>query len=203
MFNNVISTADTSSTHLKGSANSNNSWKNGLIKSLSDKKLIVKETDNLFVLKDKFPKAKHHYLVVSKYIPSIEALTFKDIELVKHMIFVGEALIKKNKKESYYGCEFQTGFHAIPSMNMLHMHVISCDFESIYMKNKKHWNSFTTEFFRPACEILKELSIAGKVIIDNQHYKSFLSYPLKCHKCSERPSNMPKLKTHIKGHANV
>lgn len=30
----------------------------------------------------------------------------------------------------------------------LHMHVISQDFDSPCLKNKTHWNSFTTDFFR-------------------------------------------------------
>lgn len=57
---------------------------------------------------------------------------------------------------------FRIGFHAIPSMSLLHLHLIrfsphSCvrnkliiasdDFISDSLKNKKHWNSFNTDFF--------------------------------------------------------
>lgn len=31
--------------------------------------------------------------------------------------------------------------------SQVHLHVISQDFDSPCLKNKKHWNSFTTEYF--------------------------------------------------------
>lgn len=45
--------------------------------------------------------------------------------------------------------DFKIGYHAEPSMQQVHLHVISTDFHSPALKNKKHWNSFTTEFFIP------------------------------------------------------
>lgn len=39
------------------------------------------------------------------------------------------------------------GFHAKPSMDHLHLHVLSTDFLSPSLKTKKHWNSFNTEHF--------------------------------------------------------
>ena len=44
---------------------------------------------------------------------------------------------------------FALGFHAAPSMRQLHLHVISLDFASEALKNKKHWNSFATAFLVP------------------------------------------------------
>jgi aprataxin len=34
---------------------------------------------------------------------------------------------------------FRLGFHSAPSMRALHLHVISSDFDSPCLKNKKHW----------------------------------------------------------------
>lgn len=48
------------------------------------------------------------------------------------------------------------GFHAKPSMDHLHLHVVSTDFVSTFMKTKKHWNSFNTEHF---------LDLPGKIIL--------------------------------------
>lgn len=42
---------------------------------------------------------------------------------------------------------FQIGYHSSPSMQRLHVHVISKDFHSPCLKTKIHWNSFTTKFF--------------------------------------------------------
>lgn len=43
--------------------------------------------------------------------------------------------------------EIMCGVHAHPSMNHLHIHVISVDRHSPAMKHRKHYNSFATPFF--------------------------------------------------------
>lgn len=45
--------------------------------------------------------------------------------------------------------DFSIGYHASPSMQQAHLHVISRDYDSACLKTKTHWNSFTTPFFRP------------------------------------------------------
>ncbi|XP_054806292.1 receptor-like protein 7 [Prosopis cineraria] len=39
-----------------------------------------------------------------------------------------------------------------PSMRQLHLHGISQDFDSKHLKNKKHWNSLNTDFFRDSVD---------------------------------------------------
>ncbi|ODQ76893.1 hypothetical protein BABINDRAFT_163974 [Babjeviella inositovora NRRL Y-12698] len=39
------------------------------------------------------------------------------------------------------------GFHAVPSLENLHIHVLTGDFTSDRLKNRKHYNSFNTPFF--------------------------------------------------------
>ena len=46
------------------------------------------------------------------------------------------------------------------------MHVISQDFISPSLKNKKHWNSFTTEFFIDVDEIERILEEQGKIEVN-------------------------------------
>ncbi|GAD91708.1 conserved hypothetical protein [Paecilomyces variotii No. 5] len=43
--------------------------------------------------------------------------------------------------------EIMCGIHAHPSMNHLHIHVLSVDRHSECLKHKKHYNSFSTPFF--------------------------------------------------------
>lgn len=45
--------------------------------------------------------------------------------------------------------EVKVGVHAVPSMNHLHIHVLSRDMHSDKMKHRKHYNSFNTDFFVP------------------------------------------------------
>lgn len=42
---------------------------------------------------------------------------------------------------------FKIGYHAIPSLHPLHIHIISQDFDAPALKTKKHYLSFTTRFF--------------------------------------------------------
>lgn len=48
-----------------------------------------------------------------------------------------------------FDSEIRCGFHAHPSMNHLHLHIISKDMHSPCMKHRKHYNSFNTDFFLP------------------------------------------------------
>lgn len=48
-----------------------------------------------------------------------------------------------------FGDDIRMGFHAHPSMNHLHLHIISRDMHSPWMKHRKHYNSFNTDFFLP------------------------------------------------------
>ncbi len=45
--------------------------------------------------------------------------------------------------------ELKVGIHAHPSMNHLHVHIISRDMHSDRLKHQKHYNSFNTDFFIP------------------------------------------------------
>merc|ERR1719427_952335 len=100
------------------------------------------------------------------------------------------------QKES--GTEFKIGFHAVPSMNLLHLHVVSTDFDSPCLKNKRHWNSFTSEFFIRASKVLRMLEKDGRVNVDKSYYEGLLKRHLVCHLCKEKPKNMPALKLHVK-----
>lgn len=42
------------------------SWQTGLIKTILDPKNLIISTDVAVVIADKFPKARHHYLVLPK-----------------------------------------------------------------------------------------------------------------------------------------
>lgn len=117
-------------------------WSLGLVESMEDPKLIYKETKNLVVIRDKYPKAKIHFLVLPREdISSIYKLNKSHLNLLDEF----GSLLKTIKEE--HDCELRAGFHAVPSMHRLHMHVISTDMNSPCLKTKVHWNSFTTDFF--------------------------------------------------------
>ncbi|KAK2577152.1 hypothetical protein KPH14_003312 [Odynerus spinipes] len=99
---------------------------------------------------------------------------------------VAEELTKKHPEH-----EFIVGYHAMPSMQRMHLHVISTDFNSQCLKTKYHWNSFTTPFFIPFKEILKQLRENGELQkLSREEAQKYLNTELKCHKCKVKPKNM-------------
>ena len=71
------------------------------------------------------------------------------------------------------------------------------DFDSPKLKNKQHWNSFTTAFFVPLDKVLLDLEARDAVAMDPVQAEALLKQPLRCHKCQAAARNMPDLKSHI------
>lgn len=175
-------------------------WSMKLLDTMKDPSMIVKEDDKVVIIKDAYPKAKHHFLVLPRdSISSLRALNSSHISLLQHMLELGKSLESELTTKDP-SLRFQHGYHAVPSMARLHMHIISKDFNSPCLKTKKHWNSFTTDFFLPAEDVIGRLQTRGKVEVDKARYEEILKSPLKCHVCHASCQNMPKLKDHILHH---
>ncbi|XP_066267242.1 aprataxin-like [Branchiostoma lanceolatum] len=173
-------------------------WSMGLLSSMEDPALKVESDDKVVIIKDKYPKARYHWLVLPKEnIPSLKAVSSEQLDLLKHMHKKGQELIDKTEDAKHLS--FRLGYHAIPSMSHLHLHVISQDFDSPCLKHKKHWNSFTTDYFMDSEDVVEELEKEGK-ITDKGSRNDRLKYPLRCHVCKKEQVNMPKLKAHILSH---
>ena len=159
---------------------------------------ILKQDDHVVIIKDKYPKSKHHYLVLPKVaINTLTDLNASHIGLLKHMyIFAQEYL--QGLSGDLKGLVFKFGYHAIPSVRQLHLHVISNDFQGAGLKTKKHWNSFNTEYFVSTVLLVKHLESCGKVNFDRGKYSDMLhTTPLTCHMCHKVFAKMPHLKDHI------
>ena len=178
----------------------NASWQNGLEVSLKDTASHIYSDEQVVVIRDKFPKAKHHFLVLPKSpIDNLELLDGAHVSLLEHIIEKGKEFARSNIEAKTKNA-VRLGFHMVPSMSHLHMHIISQDFDSTCLKNKKHWNSFTSSFFLNAESVLEMLKQDGRVKIDKTKGEELLKLPLRCHVCKETLANMPKLTEHIKRH---
>lgn len=71
------------------------------------------------------------------------------------------------------------------------------DFDSAALKNKKHWNSFTTPFFIEVETVLTDLQNKDCVDIEAGKAEGLLKQGLLCHICHQPMKNMPTLKSHI------
>jgi len=173
-------------------------WNHALLASMKDPALKVLETSELVVIKDKYPKAQRHFLVLpaAERLENLTSLTVDHVPLVQKMCITGRNIIDQHPSH-----QFRLGFHALPSMSQLHLHVISQDFDSPCMKTKKHWNSFTTGFFLNPEQVIDKLKTKGLFVRpSSEQAKTWLNADLKCHKCEVKPKNMPELKAHIKLH---
>lgn len=92
------------------------------------------------------------------------------------------------------------GFHAVPSMEHVHLHIISSDLVSERLKNKKHYLSFHPShgFWLPL-EQIEEMARKGLRTLphDDRYYEALLRAPLKSIYDDSVHSNMPKLKAHL------
>jgi len=94
-----------------------------------------------------------------------------------------------------WGRDIQLGVHAFPSMNHLHIHVISKDMYSPKMKNKKHYNSFNGPFFVP----LDDFPLPDGDERWNPSEAKFLRRDMICWRCGANFENrFRKLQDHLK-----
>ena len=163
---------------------------------------VLFESSEFIIIRDKFPKAKHHYLAIPfKDINKISLAKPEDVELIQKM---RDEAIKFVGSVSEEDTEFKLGFHAIPSLDRLHLHIISQDFDSECLKHAKHWNSFNTEFFIEVDLAIRELKEKGRMEVNNEKFHSLeMSKQMKCNRCQEMFSNITKLKSHLKTHRQI
>ena len=91
----------------------------------------------------------------------------------------------------------RAGFHAVPSMRQLHLHLISQDLDSPCLKHKKHFNSFATSFFVPPQQWVAQLQASGGVAVDVATEEAKLKRGMVCPATGIPLRNIPALKEHL------
>lgn len=90
--------------------------------------------------------------------------------------------------------EIMCGVHAHPSMNHLHIHVISVDRHSPAMKHRKHYNSFATPFFVG----INDFPLAPDDPRRHPGREGYLKRDLVCWRCGKNFKNhFQELKKHL------
>lgn len=109
-------------------------------------------------------KGKYHLLVIPRgqLIRGLSQLNETHLPLLERMRMTG-CLIASWLRLNRGVPAVQCGFHAIPSMTQLHMHVVSRDLAGDGMRTAKHWRSFQRPFFVPVSEVISMLSKDGHV----------------------------------------
>ncbi|KAI9711807.1 MAG: aprataxin-like protein [Bogoriella megaspora] len=90
--------------------------------------------------------------------------------------------------------EIKVGIHVHPSMNHLHIHVLSREMHSERMKHRKHYNSFNTPFFVP----LEEFPLSEEDERSKSGEQGYLRRELKCWRCGRGfGMQFARLKEHL------
>lgn len=156
---------------------------------------VMEISDDIVVVNDLYPKAKRHLLVLARYegLDRLADVRKENLQLLRTMHDVGLKWAEKYLSEDKT-LIFRLGYHSAPSMRQLHLHVISQDFDSKHLKNKKHWNSFNSAFFRDSVDVMEEIDKFGRATLKDE---DILSMELRCHRCRSAHPNIPRLKSHI------
>ncbi len=87
---------------------------------------IVCEDDNLIAIKDIFPKAPVHILIIPKrHIISVNYLEAGDKDLIGELFLVAKKVAKdQGVAESGYRLSFNTGEDSGNTINHLHLHLM-------------------------------------------------------------------------------
>ncbi|KAK9839930.1 hypothetical protein WJX74_000595 [Apatococcus lobatus] len=193
-----------------GSWQSSGSWDDKLIKvaqnpdACRDIYAEVRADEQCVLIPDMFPKSQYHALIIARdaCLVGPDDLRPEHLPLLKHMQAVASAWIGQQPKTATAASSFRLGFHHVPSMRQLHMHVISQDFTALHLKTKRHYNSFTTSFFLDLSDVLQQLESNGCLQLHKSAAEALLKGDLRCHHpgCSVTPKTMPQLKQHLAQH---
>ncbi|CAO3566969.1 unnamed protein product [Mortierella alpina] len=160
--------------------------------------------DTCFIIKDRYPKAMVHYLVMprEKIIKPRFLAGPHGVQVVEELQHRGQWLIERLKAASPE-LDFTMGFHVLPSMLQLHLHVISTDFCSDNLRSKAHYNAFTTRFLITPEEVLQVLNERGAFYLTPNEiydYRECKILPLQCNQCHKAYTSMQVLKIHLQTH---
>lgn len=177
----------------------------------STESVVIFHNSDVVIVTDGFPKATQHLLVLprsaslTKSHPTI-ALTepvkkrlqqYIDIA-IEHVTkeFMKQYRIDDDDMKKNFATSFiQVGIHHVPSMNNLHVHVITKDFHSPRLKNKKHYNSFNTQFFVPWDKLPLKQAPTDKKEVEKRYLKDS---DLVCCYCDKNFGNkFAELKRHL------
>ncbi|KIY50868.1 hypothetical protein FISHEDRAFT_20919, partial [Fistulina hepatica ATCC 64428] len=182
--------------------------------------ILFSQSSDTLTIFDGYEKSIFHLLILPRPKPPLRLKDYttlstlisadkaraKDVvvSLKKASVVAVEEIEKEMRKRYGFVWPVWCGFHSAPSIDHLHLHVISADLCSDRMKNKKHYNSFHPKlgFFLDIDDVLSwfdaEPSYFESVSnIDVVRAEKLLKGPLECFYCNVEFKNIPILKAHL------
>ncbi|KAK4056645.1 aprataxin-like protein [Microbotryomycetes sp. JL221] len=181
--------------------------------------VLLLHDDKCMTIFDGYEKAKYHFLVLprdpfilstgskiaTQNLTSLQFLLSSKscLQVLKALEFQSNQVCDmiKDEMKKTFNCvwDVQIGFHAIESMRHVHLHVVSNDFVSDRLKNKKHYNSFHPKlgFFLHLSDVIRDVENGIRNQRPTSYYESILKQPLVSHITNKEFPNIPKLKLHL------
>ncbi|KLO13511.1 HIT-like protein [Schizopora paradoxa] len=186
-------------------------------------------TENTITIWDQFPKAIFHFLVLPRVkapprtktnLKSLRSLFSRNVpkdearqviqEIAKDAYALRDQIRKEMMDRYRFTWDIQLGFHAIQSMDHIHLHVISNDFHADGLKTRKHINSFTPNpevgYFLKLDDVLEWFEAVPEIYemqikpikYEQERLKAKLRLPIVCPHCNRDFDNrFAEFKKHI------
>lgn len=150
----------------------------------------------------------------SNVVPASHMMSISSLLASPHAAEVLEAVHKASDRVlehirtdmmKQYGVtwEVERAFHAVPSMEHLHLHVVSMDLVSDRLKHKKHYLSFQPNVgFAIRLNVVEDLVKQGKKRLpkSEEAYEQLLKGPLMSHHTGQDFRWFPELKAHLESY---
>mmetsp|Transcript_30973 Transcript_30973/g.56603 ORF Transcript_30973/g.56603 Transcript_30973/m.56603 type:complete len:295 (-) Transcript_30973:143-1027(-) len=153
-------------------------------------------------LYDGKPKSSVHLLAMPRIrVEGIRSLTKHDLPMLERLAAYCTWL-QEELSAQFPALTWRHGAHANPSCKQLHIHVMSQDFRSHCMNNKKRWNSFQPPFLVPLQEMMQNLQAdcqeGALGTLDVASADLLLQSDIQCHSCGWNfGSNFRALQRHL------
>ena len=142
---------------------------------------------------DGYPKARRHLLGLAAPRTALSGVAGVADLCREHLPALKKLHAFCRNAADALGVPCRVGYHAKPSLEPLHVHVMSVDLDSEFLKNKRHFASFATDRFVDASRV--ERALATGMLADLLVSRD--GDALTCHRCGEARANMPALKRHL------
>lgn len=165
------------------------------------RKHIVHQTPEFVTLYDGHPKSSVHLLVIpTQRIKCLERVQADHLELLKRMKEYVHWVSNGVAKQHPHLPGWAEGFHAVPTLDQLHCHVVSLDFQSPCLNSAKQYNSFQPSFLVPLGEVVDALEegFDMRTRFGLASIEAELEKELQCHRCQANfAQDIEKFKTHL------
>jgi len=160
---------------------------------------VLFTTKHCVVAYDVYPKARVHVLVLPRApIAKPHELIAEHAPLLRHMLQLAEWLAPRLRDQHPGLSPLRCGFHAVPSLRQLHLHLISLDFESAELKRPRHWIIFNTDYLVAPLHWAEMLEQHGRVLVDRAAEEGKLKMPMVCPLTGTALDDMEAVRKHVR-----